>query len=49
MDRIYTMKNAEETIGYGKHSYCSIIDLALYYPEYIEWMEKREDIFFSDT
>lgn len=49
MDRVYTMEHAEKELGYGKHANYSIIELVLYEPDYIEWMEKQDNIFFSDT
>lgn len=49
MQRMYSMKNVNEPLGYGKYSSMSLMDLILLDPKYIDWMGKQDNIWFSDT
>ena len=39
----------DEPLGYGKYSKMSLMDLAYSHPDYIEWMKKQDNIWFSSA
>lgn len=49
MSKKFTMFNIEDPMGFGKYDYLSLMEVAFYEHDYLEWMRNQEYIWFSRT